>query len=44
MRLLVTYNAEQGLISAEDLYDNMRFAKLAGDKITKMAVLGKPPL
>ena len=41
LRLLVAYDAEPGLISAEDLYDNLRFAKLAGDKIAKMAVIGK---
>ena len=41
VRLLVAYDAEPGLISAEDLYDNLRFAKLAGDKIAKMAVIGK---
>jgi hypothetical protein len=43
LRLLVVYDAEPELISAEDLYDNMRFAKLAGDKIAKMAVIGKRP-
>lgn len=41
IRLLVAYDAEPGLISAEDLYDNMRFAKLAGDKLDRMAVVGK---
>jgi hypothetical protein len=41
LRLLVAYDAEPGLISAEDLYDNLRFAKLAGDKLARMAVVGK---
>jgi hypothetical protein len=41
VRLLVAYDAEPGLIGAEDLYDNMRFAKLAGDKLARMAVIGK---
>jgi hypothetical protein len=41
VRLLVAYDAEPGLISAEDLYDNMRFAKIAGDKLDRMAVLGR---
>ena len=41
IRLMVAYDAEPGLISTEDLYDNLRFAKLAGDKIAKMAVVGK---
>jgi hypothetical protein len=41
LRLLVAYDAEPGLISAEDLYDNLRFAKLASDKLARMAVIGK---
>ena len=41
LRLLVAYDAEPGLISAEDLYDNMRFSKLTGDKLARMAVIGK---
>lgn len=41
VRLLVAYDAEAGLISAEDLYDNMRFAKIAGDKLARMAVIGR---
>ena len=41
VRLLVAYEADPGLISAEDLYENMRFAKLAGAKLAKMAVIGK---
>jgi hypothetical protein len=41
VRLLVAYDAEPGLISAEDLYDNMRFAKIANDKLAKMAVVGR---
>jgi hypothetical protein len=41
VRLLVAYDAEPGLISAEDLYDNMRFAKIASDKLAKMAVVGR---
>lgn len=39
--LLVAYDAEPRLISAEDLYDNLRFAKLASDKLVRMAVIGK---
>ena len=41
LRLLVAYDAEPGMISAEDLYDNLRFAKLASDKLARMAVIGK---
>lgn len=41
VRLLVAYDAPPGMIPAEDLYDNMRFAKLAGDKLARMAVIGK---
>ena len=41
VRLLVAYDAAPGMISAEDLYDNMRFAKIAGDKLAKMAVIGR---
>ena len=41
VRLLVAYDAPPGLISAEDLYDNMRFAKIASDKLAKMAVIGR---
>jgi hypothetical protein len=41
VRLLVAYDAEPGLISAEDLYDNMRFAKIASDKLFRMAVIGR---
>jgi len=43
VRLLVAYDAPPGLISAEDLYDNMRFAKIASDKLARMAVIGKHP-
>jgi len=41
VRLLVIYEADPGMIGAETLYDNMRFAKLTGDKLAKMAVIGK---
>jgi hypothetical protein len=41
VRLLVAYDAPSGLISAEDLYDNMRFAKIASDKLFRMAVIGR---
>jgi hypothetical protein len=41
VRLLVAYDAPPGLISAEDLYDNMRFAKIASDKLARMAVIGR---
>lgn len=41
VRLLVAYEADHGLIAAEDLYDNLRFAKQVNDKIDKMAVIGK---
>ena len=41
VRLLVAYDAPPGMISAEDLYDNMRFAKIASDKLAKMAVIGR---
>jgi hypothetical protein len=41
VRLLVAYDADPGLISAEDLCDNMRFAKIASDKLARMAVIGQ---
>ena len=41
IRLLVVYDVDPGLISGEDLYDNMRFAKIASDKLAKMAVIGR---
>ena len=41
VRLLVAYDAVPGMISAEDLYDNMRFAKIASDKLVRMAVIGR---
>ena len=41
VRLLVAYDVPPGLISAEDLYDNMRFAKIASDKLARMAVIGR---
>ena len=40
VRLLVVYDTDPGLAGAENLYDNMRFAKQAGDSIFKMAVAG----
>ena len=41
VRLLVVYEANPGLMGAEGLYDNMRFAKQVSDKLSKMAVIGK---
>jgi hypothetical protein len=41
IQLLVVYEADPGLMGAEGLYDNMRFAKLVGKDIAKMAVLGR---
>lgn len=41
VRLLVIYAADTGLMGAESLYDNMRFAKLASDKLARMAVIGE---
>lgn len=41
VRLLIVYEAAPGMISAESLYENMRFAKLASDQLAKMAVIGK---
>ena len=41
IRLLVVYDVDPGLISGEDLYDNMRFAKVVNDKLARLAVIGK---
>jgi hypothetical protein len=41
VRLLVVYEAEPGLMGAESLYDNMRFAKQVSENLAKMAVIGK---
>jgi len=41
VRLLVVYEADTGLMGAESLYENLRFAKLASEKLSKMAVVGK---
>jgi hypothetical protein len=41
VRLLVVYEADTGLMGAESLYENLRFAKLASEKLAKMAVVGK---
>ena len=41
VRLLVIYEASPGLMGAESLYDNMRFAKQVSGSLTKMAVIGK---
>jgi len=41
VRLLVVFEAEPGLMGAESLYENLRFAKLAGRDLAKMAVMGK---
>ena len=40
VRLLLDYDTDPDMISAEDLYENMRFAKLASDKLARMAVIG----
>jgi hypothetical protein len=39
--LLVVYEADPGLIGAESLYDNLRFAKQVSENLAKMAVIGK---
>ena len=41
VRLLVVYEADLGLMGAESLYDNMRFAKQVSENLAKMAVIGK---
>ena len=41
VRLLVVYEADPGLMGAESLYDNMRFAKQVSENLAKMAVIGK---
>ena len=41
VRLLVVYEADPGLIGAESLYDNLRFAKQVSENLAKMAVIGK---
>jgi SpoIIAA-like len=41
VRLLVIYEANPGLMGAEGLYDNMRFAKQVSENIAKMAVMGQ---
>ena len=41
VRLLVVYEAGLGLMGAESLYDNMRFAKQISENLAKMAVIGK---
>ena len=41
VRLLVVYEASLGLMGAESLYDNMRFAKQVSENLAKMAVIGK---
>ena len=41
VRLLVVYEANPGLMGAEGLYDNMRFAKQVHEKIARMAVIGQ---
>jgi len=40
VRLLVIYEASLGLMGAESLYDNMRFAKQVSENLVKMAVIG----
>ena len=41
VRLILVYEADPGLIGAESLYDNMRFAKQVSENLAKMAVIGK---
>jgi hypothetical protein len=41
VRLLLVYDADPGLMGAESLYDNMRFAKQASENLAKMAVIGR---
>ena len=41
LRLLVIHEAPPGMLGAETLYENLRFAKLTSDKLSKMAVIGK---
>ena len=41
VRLLVVYETNLGLMGAESLYDNMRFAKQVSENLAKMAVTGK---
>jgi len=41
VRLLLFYEADLGLMGAESLYDNMRFAKQVSENLVKMAVIGK---
>ena len=41
VRLLLIYEADLGLMGAESLYDNMRFAKQVSENLAKMAVIGK---
>jgi len=41
IRLLIVYDAAPGFMGAEDLYDNLRFAKLTSEKISRMAVVGE---
>ena len=41
VRLLLIYEADLGLMGAESLYDNMRFAKQVSEDLAKMAVIGK---
>ena len=41
VRLLLVYEADLGLMGAESLYDNMRFAKQVSGNLAKMAVIGK---
>ena len=41
VRLLLVYEADLGLMGAESLYDNMRFAKQVSENLAKMAVIGK---
>jgi hypothetical protein len=41
IRLLIVYDADPGLISAENLYENMRFAKVVSEKLARMAVIGR---
>ncbi len=41
VRLLVVYEADPGLMGAEGLCDNLRFARQMGGKLARLAVVGE---
>jgi hypothetical protein len=41
VRLMVVYEADPGLMGAESLYEDLRFAKQASELLAKMAVIGE---